>query len=596
MARGRAGDAPGAIAAYRKALVLDAEAVAPRNNLALMLEQEGQLEEALAVAQAAFARAESNAVVMDTLGWLYLRAGRVDRAVALLEKARRIAPEAAHPRYHLAIAYRESGRTDEARELLNELHESLDADHELRARVDEAAGFAALSAGCGRRSLRVASRGRGLALLPVAARAVGVREARCARRTCSRSSRQHRAAQHRLDSRGHAAARIGPPPTASTPRSRPSSNAGRIAAWCSSGRWRNPPGPRCPWPRCSPRCGPEVTAFASPRTGSPSGALTLADVLRAAGYRTYAVQSNGWLEQSFGFHHGFDHYVFPRALNQAGQLGLSSVWPHGERVLEEANRLIDAHAPGSPFFLYLHFMDVHEYAAPPEFKNFGGGQEGSYLAAIRWVDDVVERVRERLEREGLSERTVMIFASDHGEAFGENRTHGHARNVFTPVLHVPLLIRFPFATEPVRVRTQVRNLDIAPTRAGHRRPGHSRRLRRRVPAPADRGVRRAGRTAPTSRRSGPPSSWAPWSRSPSTTAAGAWPGTSTRREGSSSSSASWTRWRTPTWWTSSPRRRERMRAVLDAHLSVKARADTRAANVRIDPKIAERLRAVGYLQ
>jgi hypothetical protein len=39
-----------------------------------------------------------------------------------------------------------------------------------------------------------------------------------------------------------------------------------------------------------------------------------------------------------------------------------------------------------------------------------------------------------------------------------------------------------------------------------------------------------------------------------------------------------------------------MRAVLDAHLSVEARADARAANVRIDPKVAERLRAVGYLQ
>jgi tetratricopeptide (TPR) repeat protein len=138
VARGRSGDATGAIAAYRKAVALDAQAVAPRNNLALMLEEQGQLKEALEVAQAAFAHAESNPVVMDTLGWLYLRAGRVDRAVALLEKARRIDPEAAHLRYHLALAYREAGRTGEARELLNELHESLDTGHELFARVDEA--------------------------------------------------------------------------------------------------------------------------------------------------------------------------------------------------------------------------------------------------------------------------------------------------------------------------------------------------------------------------------------------------------------------------------------------------------------------------
>ena len=39
-----------------------------------------------------------------------------------------------------------------------------------------------------------------------------------------------------------------------------------------------------------------------------------------------------------------------------------------------------------------------------------------------------------------------------------------------------------------------------------------------------------------------------------------------------------------------------MRAVLDAHLSVEARAEARATNVRIDPNIAERLRAMGYLQ
>jgi hypothetical protein len=40
---------------------------------------------------------------------------------------------------------------------------------------------------------------------------------------------------------------------------------------------------------------------------------------------------------------------------------------------------------------------------------------------------------------------------------------------------------------------------------------------------------------------------------------------------------------------------ERMRALLDAHLSVEIRADTRATDARIDPNIAERHRAIGYL-
>ena len=44
-----------------------------------------------------------------------------------------------------------------------------------------------------------------------------------------------------------------------------------------------------------------------------------------------------------------------------------------------------------------------------------------------------------------------------------NGQYGHARNVLTAVVSVPLIIRPPFATAPIRVASQVRNLDIAPT-------------------------------------------------------------------------------------------------------------------------------------
>jgi arylsulfatase A-like enzyme len=58
----------------------------------------------------------------------------------------------------------------------------------------------------------------------------------------------------------------------------------------------------------------------------------------------------------------------------------------------------------------------------------------------------------------------MVFAADHGETFGEHGVHGHARNVLTPVVWVPLVLRFPFAVDPsVRIASQVRNVDIAPT-------------------------------------------------------------------------------------------------------------------------------------
>ena len=58
---------------------------------------------------------------------------------------------------------------------------------------------------------------------------------------------------------------------------------------------------------------------------------------------------------------------------------------------------------------------------------------------------------------------AVLLAADHGETFGEHGVHGHARNVLTPVINVPLLVRFPFAVGPVRVASQVRNVDLAPT-------------------------------------------------------------------------------------------------------------------------------------
>jgi choline-sulfatase len=191
------------------------------------------------------------------------------------------------------------------------------------------------------------------------------------------------------------------------------------------------------------------------------GALSVAEVFQHAGYSTYAVQSNGWLEQTFGFHQGFDHYVFPRGGVSVG--ARPTVWPHADNVYLEAERLIDGHDPSRPFFLYLHFMDVHEYAAPPDLSGFGSGDEGAYRAAIAWVDEVIARVRERLDDRGVLERTVLVLASDHGEAFGENGVSGHARNVHSQVLHVPLVIRFPVPVAPVRIRARARNIDVAPT-------------------------------------------------------------------------------------------------------------------------------------
>jgi len=324
-------------------------------------------------------------------------------------------------------------------------------------------------------------------------------------------------------------------------------------------------------------------------------AVTLSELLKEAGYRTYGVQCNGWLDQSFGFHQGFDRYRFPRGAG--AKMPATQIWPHADRIFQEASDLIDDHDPAEPMFLYMHFMDVHEYAAPPEFKNYGDGDVGAYLAAIRWDDDALTRVREKLDERGLLDNSVIVFASDHGEAFGENGKVGHARNSLNSTLATPLLVRFPFAIEPVRVKNQVRNIDIAPTLlelAGVPVPdefdGSSLLpLITGAEPEADR-VNFAGLGTPLYVDASVQIS----------VSDGQW--TYARNVPPDPSDAEFLfdlsvdPGENVNLIDLEPKAAQRMREMLDAKLAEGAAESVRESDVRIDPTIAERLRAMGYLQ
>ncbi len=86
-----------------------------------------------------------------------------------------------------------------------------------------------------------------------------------------------------------------------------------------------------------------------------------------------------------------------------------------------------------------------------------------YLATLRAVDENVGRVLDYLEREGLAENTLVVYASDQGFFLGE---HGwfDKRWIYEESLRTPLLMRWPGVIEPGRVdRHLVSNLDFAET-------------------------------------------------------------------------------------------------------------------------------------
>jgi arylsulfatase A-like enzyme len=119
-----------------------------------------------------------------------------------------------------------------------------------------------------------------------------------------------------------------------------------------------------------------------------------------------------------------------------------------------------------PFLLYLHYMDVHQYAYDEAAANleFGTSLSDSYDAAIHWVDDNVAAVLTYLEMNDLFEKTLVVIASDHGEGFREHGLEGHANSLYQELTSVPLIFALPFRMKPgIVVQPLVRNVDLWPT-------------------------------------------------------------------------------------------------------------------------------------
>ena len=116
------GDRDAAIASYRRAAELDQRNMVARNNLAVELAERGDMPAALQYAQEAYRLTGGrDPEVNDTLGWLYLQQGLIDRSIALLERVREDAPALDAAAFHLAMAYRQAERPEDARRVLEEV-------------------------------------------------------------------------------------------------------------------------------------------------------------------------------------------------------------------------------------------------------------------------------------------------------------------------------------------------------------------------------------------------------------------------------------------------------------------------------------------
>ncbi|SEH05707.1 sulfatase-like hydrolase/transferase [Candidatus Venteria ishoeyi] len=140
-----------------------------------------------------------------------------------------------------------------------------------------------------------------------------------------------------------------------------------------------------------------------------------------------------------------------------------------------------------PFFGVLHFSGTHyPYSTPSQHRIWKPSKSSmnpnhidkvinQYDNSIRYNDFVMGKALKHLEKLGLSENTIIILTSDHGEGFYEHKKFFHGKgNFWQEGIHIPFIIHIPeslkllFSEEELfnlnkNIYKYISNVDIFPT-------------------------------------------------------------------------------------------------------------------------------------
>ncbi len=239
-----------------------------------------------------------------------------------------------------------------------------------------------------------------------------------------------------------------------------------------------------------------ILGHSGERQLSPSIPL-LAERLHAAGYLTLGIDNMMAMDSAPSwFARGFDFFRVYRYRPGTGEATRLTDWALQFLAL--------ARDSSTPFFLFVHYFDPHTpYLPPQEFRRrFYDGNEfdptntslraalppndrltyllvedlgidgvtdiayvvAQYDGEIAFLDGEVGRLLDVLDRDGLRERTLVIFLSDHGEAFGEGGLYFDHHTIHDAVTRCALVMRLPgVIPRGFVIRSLVSSMDVAPS-------------------------------------------------------------------------------------------------------------------------------------
>jgi arylsulfatase A-like enzyme len=216
----------------------------------------------------------------------------------------------------------------------------------------------------------------------------------------------------------------------------------------------------------------------------PEDIVTMAEAFERTGYFTCGLSTNPLLKKETGFAQGFEYFYYVGGADPKKSVA---------RVVNRSALDLLKLSDGRPFFLYLHYMDVHYPYQPTrryreffikEIKDYqpyymNAPHEGEmtdekvaytrafYHGAVRYWDDELRRFMTALDRAGHLDNVIVLITSDHGEEFYEHKGFGHNYTVYDETLRVPLIMVWPGKIPEGLERKDMAGLiDVFPTIAG----------------------------------------------------------------------------------------------------------------------------------
>ncbi|MFC2162083.1 sulfatase [Candidatus Altiarchaeota archaeon] len=217
-------------------------------------------------------------------------------------------------------------------------------------------------------------------------------------------------------------------------------------------------------------------------------AVTLAEKLSGAGLKTAGFVTISNVKSDFGFSQGFDHFDETNVFDRRAMIvnGEVKKWLSDNR--------------GERFFLWVHYLDPHDPYMPPltfniywnksyagdvkphselrglEMKKCMGNlscrldyspadiqhMKDFYHGELRYTDFAIDDLFSHISGLGISNKTMVILTSDHGQEFMDHDLMGHGSSLYDEQVHVPLIVWAP-GLEPGRVSRLTGLIDIYPT-------------------------------------------------------------------------------------------------------------------------------------